>query len=269
MANKTKMAEIYIPYKDSKIGVHEIPNWTKGQFLKSPNIEHTISKTIDLPLVNPDDHVDQNSNNNFFEFELRGIVETTGFHAEVMRSHGCGISATYMALRTIADRSFNDKFTTVGQFTLSALSNHKNDLVQDGQVVVGTPVFNLRSGWYHDALVFSAMHYGKVDGFRIEDSPSLENVGEICADLIEDPEKKVISIISVRNEFWRLATENTSVSTHMVLVNGFEFADDGFLKRIRITDSYVSEDSKINTWIEVTENVRKSFTGKAIFLIGK
>lgn len=269
MEIKNNMLEIHTPYKDSKIGTGDIPKWTRGQFIKSPRYERVVARLIEMPLVNPEDHIDQNSDNNFSEFESNEVIATTGFHAEEMRSHGCGISATYMALRTISDTSFRRKFETVGHFTMSILSKHKNDSFNDGQTIIGTPVFNLRSGWYHDALVYSAIHEGRVGGFRVEDIPTLENIGEISAKLIDQSHNKIISIISVKNEFWRLKTERSSVSTHMVLVNGFDFDEEGCLRRIRVTDSYVSREQKINFWLDVTDNIAMAFTGKAIFFIGK
>lgn len=267
MGNKTSMTiEIPVtPFKDRVISPNQKPTWTKGEFVRA--IENVATKgvgTAEGPLVDDSYHVNQLANDNFSEFEEETTIGLTGINAEVMRPHGCGISAVYMALEAIGKDGFRSKFKTVGEFAIAVLGFHRNDYVEGGIRNVGTPVFNLSSGWYHDALVYAAETYGGVVGFRVEGVDDLTKVGVEFQTLAKD-HQSVMSVISVRNSYWRLKTEKSSVSTHMVVVNGYKFSEDGDLVGMRVTDSYVSDHAKINEWIDVDDRIKQAFTGKAMF----
>ncbi|PIU03645.1 hypothetical protein COT44_02025 [Candidatus Shapirobacteria bacterium CG08_land_8_20_14_0_20_39_18] len=244
--------------------------WKKAEFVKPLPVEPLKRAKTELPTVRSEDFINQNTDQNFGEFESQETIRLTGYNAEVMRPHGCGISAVYMALRTIGSGNFKSKYDSVGKFALDALSFHRNDLVQGDERIIGTPVFNLKSGWYHDALVYCAINLGGVNGFRMENLGSFENVLNVVQQQrLESGHNEVLAVVSVRNNHWRLKTERSSISTHMVLVNGFDFSEDGQLTRIRVADSYVANEPRINTWMEVTDEISKSFTGRAMFFAKK
>lgn len=253
-----------IPVRDSLITPQEVPLWRKGQFLKEINVDLELKgcrvESISIP---PSCFINQNSDDNFKEFEDAGVIEEVGYPGEVFRSHGCGISSLYMALRVLNDE-FGSRFKTVGEFTLVVLRLHRNDNVVGGIRYIGTPVFNLRAGWYHDALVYAARHFGKVDGFRVEDE-SLEGVGNQFGNLLAGG-KKALVVASVSNVFWRRGTEPASIATHIIVINGFEFDEVGAVKAVRVTDPYVYGNPRINEWVTIDDSLKKAFTGRAIFL---
>jgi hypothetical protein len=261
-----KMLTEMEPYSKLLINDGEKPFWRKDEFLKTgfDSIEIKERTKLEFPMVADTNFIDQNANANFVEFEDFKTISTTGYNAEVMRAHGCGISAVYMALRTIGSDSFKSNYKTVGRFAASALSFHRNDLQLDDKKIVGTPVFNLKSGWYHDALIFLAKEIGGVEGFRMEN----QNLEKISSTLkfLKTKYNDVLFVASVHNEYWRLKTEKSSVSTHMVLINGIETISDGSVSKIRVTDSYVPDRPKINMWLDVDDRICKAFTGKVIFL---
>lgn len=238
--------------------------WKKAEFVKPLTAEPLKRVKTELPAVRPEDFINQNADQNFGEFEFQEIIRVTGYNAEVMRSHGCGISAVYMAMKTVGNEDFKLKYDSVGKFALDALSFHQNDLVVGEERIIGTPVFNLKSGWYHDALVYCAINLGGVNSFRMENLDSFENVLSVIQQGNTNNDE-ALAVISVRNEHWRLKAEKSSVSTHMVLLNGFDFSQSGELTRVRVADSYVASEPRINAWLDVTDEMRKSFTGRALF----
>lgn len=254
-----------LTYSNAIMMADESPRWRRLEFLRNFSVENSIKVTTELPLINKADHINQNADGNFNEFETQDIIDLTGYNAEVMRPHGCGISAVFMALRTIGSNDFKLKYDTVGKFTVDTLAFHKNDFITNTERVVGTPVFNLKSGWYHDALVYSAINLGGINGFRMEELDGYDSVFNVIKQIGSN---NCLAIVSVNNMFWRLKTEKSSVSTHMIVLNGFEYSKKGELSRIRVADSYAADLDfpKINTWIDVTDDIKKAFTGKAIFL---
>lgn len=264
--NEMDKLKIRTAYKDSILDQCAKPFWERGQFLRNFETLERVSGLIELSAMDENDFVDQNTNTNFEEFENQEVINLTGYSAEVMRAHGCGISSVYMAIRALLRDDFPSEINTVGMMAIRALSNHRNDFIgPKGERVVGTPVFNLKSGWYHDALVYVGLELANLDSFRCEKLPGLASVGEICAKSIREFGRGIITVISVDNKHWRLRSEKSSVSTHMVAVNGFRFLENGKLDEIRVADSYVSTKPKINEWIKVTDDVELAFTGKAIF----
>ncbi len=267
MASKRKMTTEFsnVSFKDVVISENEKPTWRKGEFLRKIDEFEIKPKDIVGPvLIPPELHINQNGKLSFKEFEEGEIIRKTGYHAEVMRSHGCGITSVYMALSALAGREFVSRFGTVGEFAIEVLGLHKNDRVEGKERVVGTPVFNIRSGWYHDALVYVAIHFSGVSGFRLEGISGLEKVAGQMKKLLDEG-KETLVVISVSNGFWRLPTEPESVATHMVVVNGFKFDENGGLAEICVTDPYVVGKPKINQWIGVDDRIRKAFTGRALF----
>ncbi len=267
MVNKRKMSaeSPIIPFKDAVIPANEEPVWRRGDFLRPIEETKTRPESIVGPvLIDLDHYINQNSNSSFVEFEEERVIAQTGYHAEVMRSHGCGVSSVYMVLSTLAGEDFLSQFRTVGEFSIAVLSLHKNDRVEGEKRIIGTPVFNLRSGWYHDALVYSAIHLAKILGFRVEGVSELEKVAGQMQRLL-DEDKKAMVVISVSNEFWRLPTETKSVATHMVVAGGFKFDRYGGLEEICVTDPYAIGKPRVNEWIKVDDRIRKAFTGRALF----
>lgn len=266
VANKKISMEVPIPYRETKIGNNETPAWVGGQYLiPNEEIKEPQVGLFEGPLLLDADHINQKDNKSFIEFEGLDVRRRTGAQAELMRGHGCGISSVYMAMEMIGKDEFKSKYSTVGKFAETALSMHKDDYVDDAGVRhVGTPVFNDKDGWYHDALIHTAITFGGIGGRRQEHVPSLEAVGAKLNDYLKGF-RDVVAIISVRNTDWRLPTEPMSPSTHMIVINGFKFGDDGVLKSIRVCDSYVSDHARINEWMDVDERVRKSFTGRVMY----
>jgi len=252
------------------IGTAEEPAWRAKQFLREEKIvSEKLIGAILLPEVLPGLYINQNGNVSFVEFENKGVVDHTGYSAEEMRSHGCGISVLHMCLGTLSD-NYQKTFKSVGALAIHALSHHRNDFVVNGVVTrVGTPVFNLKTGWYHDALVHTAIETTQLDVFRLENLQGMEEIVVIANGLINDGKCPLV-ILSVKNKFWRLKNEPESMMTHLVIVNGFNFDNDGNLKEIRVTDPFaLNQGKKLNQWVEVNERVREAFTGRAIFVVGE
>ncbi len=266
MVNKNKMSAEFseVPFKDAVVLPNEKPFWSKGEFLKSIDEEIETKTRLVVGPVLVGCHINQNDNLSFKKFEEEEVIKKTGYHAEVMRSHGCGISSLFMVLFNLAGKEFRSKFKTVGEFAISVLGLHRNDRVEEGERIIGTPVFNLHAGWYHDALVYAAVHFAGISGFRVEGVFELEKIAGQMKKLLDEG-KEALVIISVSNKFWRLPTETSSIATHMVVVGGFEFDEYGKLKRICVTDPYVGERAKINEWVEVDDRIREAFCGKALF----
>jgi len=202
----------------------------------------------------------QNEPGSFKEFETEAVVNRTGYSAVEMRSHGCGISALYMATRSLAPVTFIEQFPTVGLFAQQALKLHRNDVTVFGGKIrkVGNPVFNLKGGWYHDALCFLAKSSG-LKASRYEGASLEDCVSEIKS----DTGVKKLHILSFRNSGWRLNGDSSVVTTHMVVVSGYRIKQ-GKVMEMCITDSHIEADLKLapNRWIEVTEEIDAAFTGR-------
>lgn len=266
VVNKKMNMEAPIPYRETKIRNDETPAWVRNQYLiPNQEIKEPQIGLFEGPFLLDEDHINQKDDKSFVEFESLEVRRRTGAEAELMRGHGCGISSVYMAMEMIGKEEFKSKYPTVGKFAEAALSMHRDDYVDDAGVRrVGTPVFNDRDGWYHDALIHSAITFGGIEGRRQEHVPSLESVGAKFHEYLKGF-RNVVAVASVYNKGWRLPTEPKSPSTHMIVINGFRFGDDGVLKAIRVSDSYVSSHTRINEWTDVDERIRNSFTGRVMY----
>lgn len=258
-------------FQDRSIGLFEIPRWSAGQFRRELSVEggELIVGEIVLPEIDARHFVDQNGGWNFREFDSSEVVRKTGYDAITMSTHGCGISSLHMALSALSGREYLTSYPNVGSLAVEALSMHRNDMqILGRRIKRGTPVFNTRVGWYHDALVYIAENLGGVRGFRMEDIKDWNTLGLAAADVSDDTSDFEI-IASLNSKYWRVKGEPTSVLTHMVITNGFKFSDN-HVDQIRIVDPYVLNGSaKINKWVKIDDDLSNAFTGRAIFLIKK
>src|SRR5260221_4145262 len=115
-----------------------------------------------------------------------------------MRANLCGIVSLHIILGTLS-KKYRDLHPTVGELAAKALSFHRNDLLKNGNIIKkGFPVCNLKSGWYHNALLYIASIYG-VSGYRLENL-TLELVADEFKKLNND-KKKFLAMISVLDDY--------------------------------------------------------------------
>lgn len=259
-----------LPFSRQIISVHENPQWERGEFLRQkPKEDKGIREgELILPEVKRESYINQHDG--FTEFESASVVEATGYNAQDMKRHGCGISVLHMVNSTIGSREYWRKIKTVGELAENILKLHKNDLLDaHGNIVKkGTPVFNLKSGWYHDALLYFSKMYAGLEVYRYEDLESLDVVGQECNSIVQSGKKEPLVIISVKNQFWRIQGEPESILTHQVIINGFRFNGEGKVTEIRVTDPFSPNGiPKLNQWLKVDERIKQAFTGRAMFFV--
>lgn len=255
-----------IPYSDRKIQDKEPQRWKPGEFLiDSSTLERAVESEVHGPEI--ETHINQNGRLSFKEFDEAKNIETSGYNGIEMRSHGCGISCLHMALSAM-DLDYQKKVKTVGQLALSAMSLHRNDnRMSDSAVLIGNPVFNLKAGWYHDALIYTAEDLANVEGARFENI-TFEDLAKLFSSVSQEG-RKMLAIISVKNKFWRIKEDFSNVNTHLVILNGYKIKD-GKVSEICVTDPYVEDEKLIvNKWIEVDDRVRSAFNARAMCFTSK
>ncbi|MBI2007542.1 MAG: hypothetical protein HYS83_02490 [Candidatus Blackburnbacteria bacterium] len=263
------MTETMLPFSRQIMSPDKNQQWRRGEFLrpKPKETKRIKGNELILPEVKPEFYINQYGG--FDEFEHAAVVETTGYNAQDMRRHGCGISVLHMVNSSIGSNEYRDKIKTVGELAQNILALHRNDLLDNyGNVVKrGTPVFNLRSGWYHDAMLyFSKIHAG-LDVYRYEDLGSFDEVGQECDSIVQGGKEPLV-IISVKNHFWRIEGEPESILTHQVILNGFRFNGKGEVTEFRATDPFSPNGvPKLNQWLKVDERIKQAFTGRVMFFV--
>lgn len=266
MASKN-MTETMLPFSQQAMNPYENPQWEHGEFLRTKPKENEGIRRSELILPEVKSYINQYGG--FAEFENALTVEETGYDAQDMKSHGCGISVLHMVNLTIGSDKYRDKIKTVGELAKSILGLHKNDLRDaSGNIVKrGTPVFNLKSGWYHDAMMYFSKTYADLEVYRYEDLEDLDLVGQECDRIVQGGKESLV-IISVKNQFWRIKDERESVLTHQVILNGFRFDGEGRVTEICVTDPFSPNGTpKLNQWLKVDERIKQAFTGRAMFFI--
>lgn len=255
---------ISIPYCNKCIDIGETPLWLKGQFTRELEVRPLVDCRVEY-LLSEEHYVDQNGNNRFTRFEKGPIIDLTGYSAEQIRPHGCGVSATFMCLSAISEK-FSERVASVGQLALEVLELHRNDFVGNGTVIKGTPVFNLRSGWYHDGLIYTAKKFEGIDAYRTEDTSIEAVIGQLQS---ENQGGKAGAVISVYNKHWRLEGEPESVATHLVAITGYNI-EDGCLKSVLVNDSFAHNGQpKLNQWVTVDDRFKDAFTGRAMIFVSE
>ncbi|HEX6977311.1 MAG TPA: hypothetical protein VF185_03055 [Patescibacteria group bacterium] len=260
------MAEIYFPGKT--ISEQESQLWTPESYLRVPSTErkngfYIKGKVVESAPINPLYWTDQHSPYNFFEFEASSVQEELGYKSDQLRQDACGITSLHIVLGSLSG-TYQRYCPTVGMLAKKALSFHRNDL-KDGENVVkkGNPVFNLKVGWYHNALIYVAGKFG-VDGHRFQDA-TLEEVSDEM-ERLNDGGKRALAIVSVK-DCYRNAKIWRGVS-HLVVVNGAKLNRKGEVVELKVTDpsSRASVGEPIEKWVRVDREQRNNFLGKAIFL---
>jgi hypothetical protein len=250
-----------VPTSARVIGYYENPKWQPRQHLVTLNGGTTPDQLRDSEFfVQVPRYINQLSDSNFTEFEEKDVVSETGYCVEDIRAHACGISSLYMAISAL---NKNTK-VSVGELTIKALEMHRNDLKENDKLVKrGTPVFNLKNGWYHDALIYIGQESG-IEGVRTENQTVETVAAELNRNNIELNTVSV-AVLSLDNSHWRLPDEPKSSATHMVVVSGAKFDSEGELKELCVTDPYAPKgEPKVNQWVPYDERFRSSFTGKAM-----
>lgn len=261
-----------VPYSKLIIAQQEKSRWTKGEFLRDRSslvgLEVKEETTVLLPDVSRESYVSQTNKTSFTEFEAPGAERENGYTAEDMRKNGCGISSLFMILSTLGTPRFRQNFKTVGELATESLSLHRNDLTSENQIIkVGTPVFNLKSGWYHDALLYAASSFADVLGYRYVDI-NLEEVGAECARRAGQGER-VLCILSFTTIPWLKNDSHSAVSTHLFVCNGFMF-ENSKVSAVRVVDPYPHDGKpKLNEWVEITPDRKEAFTGRVMFFLAK
>ena len=245
--------------------------WTPRDFLITNRSERRLQPDFNfvMPEILEENYLHQLDPAAFVEFKQPGF---SVYSAQQMREDGCGICALHTVNVTLGGSPYLDIFPSVGYLARQALALHKNDLmIGSVRVKRGTPVYNTTAGWYHDAMLYVTREYVGLETFRQEGLGSLEQVASECFDR-QNVGKKMLAIVSVRNEFWRREGGTASRATHLVIVNGFETDSNGKLIKIRVTDPYIDPNpeapkNKINEWLVVDERLRLAFRGKAMYFL--
>lgn len=270
MASKN-MTESMLPFSRQIMSPDENPLWGREEFLrpKSKESEGVKESELILPEIKHEFYINQYDG--FTEFESASVVEATGYNAQDMRRHGCGISVLHMVNSSIGSDEYRGKIKTVGELAKNILKLHKNDLRDAyGNIVKkGTPVFNLKSGWYHDAMLYFSKTHANLRVYRYENLEGFNEVGQECYNIVQSGKEPLV-IISVKNQFWRISGEPESILTHQVILNGFRFNEEGKVTEIRVTDPFSPNGlPKLNQWLEVDERIKQAFTGRAMFFVAK
>lgn len=227
-----------------KIGFLEPQLWTPKQYLRTkdkitvPPRELISNRTLDFSLVEKTSVAFQNAPESFAEFD--GKAKEVGYTSDQMRVNGCGISALYVVLKTLSFKKEDIRLSTVGTLALDVVSMHRNDNVIAGDMrKIGTPVFNLQNGWYHNALIYEASKFG-VKGERYEDADIIDMSFRMIE--LQRQNKNPLLVISVGTDMWLLPHKVGDQSTkHLVVINGFKYSDESLLE-IKATDPYIAGD---------------------------
>src|SRR3990167_648570 len=103
-----------------KIGILEDTKWKPSQFLMDQSSITVVpqkeleGREITFPTIDEAFVVIQNNGHNFAEFRSDEAKIKFGYSFEEMQKNGCGVSALYMVIGTLAPDKFKEKYPTVG-----------------------------------------------------------------------------------------------------------------------------------------------------------
>jgi hypothetical protein len=253
-----------MPYSNRIIGRETNPLWTSSDYVRQNGKFANELRTVELIKTLPESFVDQKARKSFIEFEDEKIVEKVGYNAIEMRAHGCGISALHTVLSTLDPEKYRSQIKSVGELAIYSLSLHTNDYRQNGNTINrGNPVFNLRAGWYHDALLYIASQLISCDVSRYENIYGWQQLAQVL-DVNKKDYEATLAIASVSNKSWRTKEEPSSISTHLVVLNGCEVTA-GIVSGVSVTDSFVwNNEPHINQLIPIDDRNNDAFTGRVM-----
>lgn len=272
MENISELKEIKKHNKNT-IGLFENSLWRVNQYLKNNNEIPIIPRneidnlTFLFSEIDNNKLTFQNDPESFSEFDNMTVKKKIGYDSDVMKINGCGIAALKIVLETINPDRSKEKFNTMGLLAMDTLSMHRDDLVINGiKIKRGTPVFNLKSGWYHDALIHESIKLDIAVGERYTNVDLYDIAFRLIG--LQKEGKKALAILSVKSDFWfiRRKVKDDTGSNHLIIINGFKFTDVG-LTEIRVTDPYIFQDKKrVNEWVKV-DNSKPNVLNKNVIIL--